>query len=82
MAEKEPDNPPHPVPETLLQDLDEANKRFHEAREHLEQAIKSNEFDHGDLIDQKRQELKAAEGKLEEITGRISRELGPTPPPA
>jgi predicted nucleic acid-binding Zn-ribbon protein len=76
--ETPPTNPtPHSIAPDLLEQLDAANRRFHEARQHLEEVMDGSEYRHQERIDEKNEELRNAERALEEITAKIKEALAP-----
>ena len=71
-----PESPPR-VPDDLLAQLDQANHRFHEARQHLDKAMDDAEFRHQERIDQAEEEFRQAERGLEELTRKIDAAMKP-----
>jgi protein subunit release factor A len=69
---------PQTVPEDLIRQLDAANQRFSQAKQHLEAAVESTGFDHQESIEKRTEEFRAAERELEEITRQIEKVLTPT----
>jgi protein subunit release factor A len=65
------------VPDELLKQLSDANRKFHDAREHLEQAVNASEFSHQERINQTTGELRQAEEEVEEVTRKIQEILHP-----
>lgn len=59
------------VPDELLKQLSEANRKFHDAREHMEQAVAATEFSHQERVNQTTEELRQAEEEVEEVTRKI-----------
>jgi hypothetical protein len=65
------ENSPHSISEELLKELEAANKRFSEAKGHLEQAVDSNEFRHEETLEKRHAEFREAERGVEETTRKI-----------
>ena len=72
IASSQSSQPSHEVPADLLKQLHEANLRFHEKKLHVEEMLKSTEYDHEDGVEEARQGLKEVELELEEITRKIN----------
>lgn len=76
-AEEEADKPREPkdgVPQKLIDQLHEANERFSKAREHMDRAI---DAEINGTIERERasDDVRAAEGDLEKLDGKIAREI-------
>lgn len=56
---------------SVLQELHEANGRFHDARVHLEQAMSDTRFGHQERVDAGQKELRVAERLLEKIDAKV-----------
>jgi hypothetical protein len=59
------------VPDDLHQKLHEANQRFHEAKRNLEEAMKDTEYDHGQHVEQRIEEVRRIEKEIEELNGQV-----------
>ena len=79
MTMQSPSQPDPPrvnrVPDELLQQLHEANARFHRAKEQLEGAMNNTDFAHQHHLNQAESEMREAERVVEEIDRRIRAEL-------
>ena len=61
----------------LAGQLHQASDKFHESRQHLEQAMDGAEYRHQARVDGAQTELREAEKKVEEVEERISKALNP-----
>jgi polyhydroxyalkanoate synthesis regulator phasin len=59
------------VPDDLQQQLHEANQRFHEAKRNIEEAMKDTEYDHGQHVEKRMEEMRAIEREVEELNGKV-----------
>jgi hypothetical protein len=63
------------VPEELLGELHQAIDQFHKGREQVEAAMDGSEPRHQERLNQAEEELRRAEGQVEEVDRRIQEEL-------
>lgn len=59
------------VPEELIQNLHEANKGFHDARTHLEEALDGTEPRHQERVDDAGEKFNRAEQTVEDADAKI-----------
>jgi exonuclease VII large subunit len=65
-----------PVPDSLMKKLHEANARFHEARNRLEQTMAGNEHRHQERVNHAETDFRQAERDVEEAEKEIQEFLG------
>jgi polyhydroxyalkanoate synthesis regulator phasin len=63
-------SPPR-VPDDLMKQLHEANARFHEHKQRLEEMQGASDYSHQTHLDRAEEQLKAVERELEEINRKI-----------
>jgi hypothetical protein len=64
------------VPDELHQKLHDANQRFHEAKRNLEEAMNDTEYDHGQHVEQRIEEVRKIEKEIEDLNGQVAEILG------
>ncbi|MDB5293030.1 MAG: hypothetical protein JWL69_4271 [Phycisphaerales bacterium] len=64
------------VPDELVNQLHDANERFHSAKEQLEEVMDDSEYDHQTRVQAGTDKLRDAEREVEEVTEKIHKEKG------
>jgi hypothetical protein len=65
------------VPDELMKELHGANEHFHRARETLETEMEGAEYRHQERVDAATENVRVAEREVEEVSGKISKQLHP-----
>jgi len=65
------------VPEELMRELHRASEHFHECRKHLEEAMDAANYGHQARVDAAEEQLRQAEGDVEQIEMRIKKAISP-----
>jgi polyhydroxyalkanoate synthesis regulator phasin len=65
------ENPARQVPDDLLEKLHKATDHFHDSKEGLENALDKPEYEHQHRVDTAGEELRKAEGELEDVEKQI-----------
>jgi protein-arginine kinase activator protein McsA len=64
------------VPEELAKQVHEARERFRISKENLEKAMEDTEYDHGQHVEERIEDLRKAERELESLTEKVQEILG------
>jgi hypothetical protein len=69
--------PDEHVRKELIEQLGQANDRFHQAREEWEKRLAATELDEAERVDEAREKLRLAERDVQEVEERIRKTMFP-----
>jgi len=64
------------LPEELIKQVHEARERFRISKENLEKAMDATEYDHGQHVEERIEDLRKSERELEALTEKVQEILG------